>query len=108
MGRKGSTDLIDPDNTDVLGTLTSEAWRGLAVEEIAADWYDLDDSPERLAGRTAPLRNLISKARRTSGSVKGKHREDLRDAIIGSPAQSVGFSVPPLMAGESPERDRGF
>lgn len=95
MRKRGAEDqLTDPENSDFLGTYTSETWRGLAVEEVCADWYSLDFNPRLLAEIGSPLKLLVNKARRTSGNIDGKHREDLRDAIIGSPAQSVGFSVP--------------
>lgn len=133
MRRPGAhEELTDPENEKVLGTLTPEAWRGLSVEAVAAKWYanqvavarasqewhplnpwrveEVSGLPARPEQRENPLASLIHEARQSSGSIRGEHRKDLKDAIIGAPQQTVGLSVPvqePVKA-EAGQPKRGF
>lgn len=99
-GRGGSVaeELTDRENRRQLGTLTARTWRGLTVEEVAAKWWSLDVSDEhfeRLAALDGPLEDLVEVARESSGAIKGEHRKDVTQALVGAPQlQNLGLSVP--------------
>lgn len=78
--------LTDEKNEPYLSTLTSRAWRGLAVEEVAAEWWSFDSLAklDELIKKN-PSRRLVTVARRTSGSIGGAHRSHIRDALVGAP-----------------------
>lgn len=107
-------ELTDPENEKVLGTLTAEAWRGLSVEAITAKWYSLDLDVERLVQENVnPLELLIHEARQSSGSIRGEHRKDLKEAIIGAPVSTTSLSLPPATSqadasSEAPRARRGL
>jgi len=109
-------EMVDKENSKILGSLTHEAWKGLAVEGVAAKWYSLETDQEleaRLLEAEHPLQHLIDDARQSSGSVGGEHRKDLRDVLIGSPQQATNLSVPIVNAQTAnptpvPEKKRGF
>lgn len=87
-------ELTDEENERILGTLTHEAWVGLSVEAIAADWYDLDTDLSALLKKKAPSVALVKEARISSGSIEGAHRRDLKEALIGAPQAQSNLSVP--------------
>lgn len=77
--------LTDAGNAEVLGTLTRAGWAKLAIAEAKSDFLGLDvdnmddDDPRFLQASG----DLLRRARRTSGSIEGAHRGDLRDALLG-------------------------
>jgi hypothetical protein len=89
--RAAHEELTDKKNARILGTLTSRAWRKLAVLEARAKYLDLSVPPEKLEH---PLKGLIQSAIESSGSIGGEHRKDLVEAIKNSPPPpSAGISI---------------
>jgi hypothetical protein len=110
-------EMTDPLNRRVLATLSSKTWHGLAVCQLAADWWRPTNDLAYLEEIQNPLGDLIQTAMESSGAIQGKHRGDLRDVLIGSPQQSLGLSLPiispqapagPQEANQSAKPRRGF
>ena len=104
-------ELTDEENENFLGTLTDEAWVGLSVEAIASEWYSFDTATDmmNLLKKTSPSGALMRRAMLSSGSIEGKARSDIKEALIGSPAQQSNLSVPivnmqPGQASEAPKQ----
>lgn len=89
-------ELTDADNEPFLGTLTPEAWVGLAVEAIASEWYSFDTATElhNLIKKGSPSSALVTRALLSSGSIEGKAADRIERAAIGAPATAQNLSVP--------------
>lgn len=96
-------ELTDEENERILGTLTHEAWVGLSVEAISADWYDLDTDLSALLKKKPPSSALVKEARISSGSIEGNHRRDIKEALIGAPQGQSNLSVPISVNPQAPE-----
>lgn len=113
-------ELTDPENERFLGTLTHRAWHLLNARHqrskfFKPEFYDLDQitcdnhkegCPSKCPKLVSSLRDLLSlspglfhDAIQTSGSIRGEHRRDLKDAIIGAPHVAAGYAV------QDPERE---
>lgn len=132
-------ELTDPENERVLASLTPDTWRGLSAELVAALWFRLAPSesvgvkrasrvwhPARpwteeevtglghLLETESLLELLIHEARQSSGSIRGEHRRDLKEAIIGAPkVGAIGLSAqssePAAPSSTSaPKKERGL
>lgn len=108
FSRKPTAPLTDKKHEPFLGTLTPKTWKGLAVEAIAADWFDisnLDTDFEKLR-KCNPTKQLVQEARLSSGSIHGGHRHDITKALVGAnpvmgmPLSSDRDDAPPEDSGE--------
>lgn len=108
-------ELTDPRNERITATLTPRSWAKLTVlatrsrffgmDLQADDWLSPDDTGKVpnaeaeasfLQGMMEHMRTqdiLIHEARQSSGSIGGKHRSDLVDALQGPGEPKQGLSV---------------
>lgn len=104
-------ELTDPENEKVLGTLTHRAWWKLNAKRVKARFYSLDNYDLELLDVidvetqkpviNNPSEDLYHEAIQTSGSIQGKHREDLTKAIVGAQPQVAGVALPMQQSSDS-------
>lgn len=81
--RSPHREVVDRENTDILGTLSNEMWATFQEAKTVADFYDL---PELLSDLLQGLR--------ISGAIDGDHRKDLVQAIQGAKAPTWAMGAP--------------
>ncbi|HWH08720.1 MAG TPA: hypothetical protein VNX21_05930 [Candidatus Thermoplasmatota archaeon] len=117
MTNRGYEELTDKENADILATRTPRFWRTGSVYQNRSRVLSLDFDPTSMRrrleewGKSAPGDLLLKDAVRASGSIGGRQREDLKEAIIGAPSERPSLSV--NVGGEpkaeaSPKQKRGF
>lgn len=112
-------ELTSADNKHILGSLTSRSWhlmnvvavRAVVLPEILATRHLTDEALRaKLEGFTHPLQYLVDEAVKSSGSIGGEHRRDLKESLQGQkPApMSLVMGQPVNGQGEAQEGRRGL
>lgn len=104
MGRVPYEELTDKKNERILGTFTHRGWARISMAqaralyiEVVGGAEDLDDLVDRIHafdtenGRLVPFEQVLHFALQSSGSIGGRHREDLRDAVQGMRPGKAGL-----------------
>lgn len=100
-------ELTDPENENILATLTPRAWRLLNHKAVKAKFYS-DYEGTLIAKEVDSLSDILfHQVLRTSGSIGGEHRKDLKDAIMGARPQTLGLGVSVAQQAESAESESG-
>jgi len=79
-------EVVDKENTDILGTLTSEMWACYQEARVLAEFYDVPEIADE----------LLQVGIRMSSAVGGDHRRDLVQSIQNAkaPTMAMGLAQP--------------